>query len=105
MFLSLQTYIVGIIIGVVVLQYAFALFCLMKLAYFDLERYQYILWNLLILIVFFIGGISFLIYCAKHPEKRLKRATDKLEQPEGDEQSKAADEQPPAKEDNAQDNE
>lgn len=78
-FLGLQTYVVAILIALIVLQYAFALFCLLKLAYFDIERSQFILWNLFILLVFFIGGIAFLVYYYKHPEKKIKAATDKLE--------------------------
>lgn len=69
MFLSaLQGYVVFIIIAVVMLQYAFAVFCLLKLAYMDLTKNRYILWNLFILIAFFIGGIVFLVYYTKHPE-------------------------------------
>lgn len=64
-------YAVAIIISIVVLQYAFALFCLLKLAYLDISRKSYILWNLFILIVFFIGGAAFLIYYFKHPELKI----------------------------------
>lgn len=72
-FLSIQGYIIGIVVAVVVLQYAFALFCLLKLAYTDVSKKQYILWNLLILIVFFIGGAAFLIYYYRHPDKRVSK--------------------------------
>ena len=72
MFLSaLQGYIVAIIVCIVVLQYAFALFCLLKLAYLDLAKKNYILWNLFILLIFFIGGAVFLVYYYKHPELRI----------------------------------
>lgn len=74
MFLSaLQPYAVIIIIAVVLLQYAFAVFCLLKLAYMDLTKDRYILWNLFILIVFFIGGAVFLVYYKKHPELRIPK--------------------------------
>ena len=77
MFLSaLQTYIVAILISVIVVQYAFALFFLLKLSYFDLPKTHYILWNLCILVVFFIGGAAFLVYYYKHPEKRIQKLTD-----------------------------
>lgn len=73
MFLSaLQPFQIAIVIAVVVLQYAFALFCLLKLAYLDLDKKHYILWNVFILIVFFIGGTVFLVYYYRHPELRLK---------------------------------
>ncbi|MDE7464082.1 MAG: hypothetical protein K2M48_03540, partial [Clostridiales bacterium] len=62
---ALEPYAVVIIIVVVALQYAFALFCLLKLAYLDISKREYALWNLLILLVFFIGDIAFLIYYFK----------------------------------------
>ena len=74
MFLSaLQPYVVLIIIAAVLLQYAFAVFCLLKLAYMDFDKKKYILWNLLILIVFYIGGVVFLVYYNKHPELRIAK--------------------------------
>lgn len=77
MFLNaLQPYIIGTIVAVVLVQYAFALFCLLKLAYFDVSKKQYILWNLFILIVFFIGGAVFLVYYFKHPQLLIKKAPD-----------------------------
>lgn len=73
MFLSaLQPYVVFIIIAVVLVQYGFAIYCLLKLAYMNLSKNHYILWNLFILIVFFIGGAVFLVYYFKHPELRIK---------------------------------
>ena len=74
MFLSaLQAYVVFIIIAVVLVQYAFAVFCLLKLAYMDISRNRYILWNVFILIVFFIGCAVFLVYYSKHPELRISK--------------------------------
>ncbi|MCH5156028.1 MAG: hypothetical protein J1F69_05410 [Clostridiales bacterium] len=64
---------VFIIIAVVLLQYGFAVYCLLKLAYMDLSRNMYILWNLFILIVFFIGGAVFLVYYFKHPNLRISK--------------------------------
>ncbi len=65
MFLSLEFPIVISIIAVIVVQYGFAVFCLVKLAYIDLPRKTYILWNVFILLAFFVGGIVFLIYYAR----------------------------------------
>ncbi|MDE5593361.1 MAG: hypothetical protein K2I75_05450 [Clostridiales bacterium] len=97
MFLSaLQPYVVLIIIAAVLLQYAFAVFCLLKLAYMDFDKKKYILWNLLILIVFYIGGVVFLVYYNKHPELRISKEAP-TENNDG-----ATDEQ---KEDNAEDDE
>ncbi|MDE7164892.1 MAG: hypothetical protein K2O04_05675 [Clostridiales bacterium] len=84
MFLSaLQGYVVFIIIAVVMLQYAFAVFCLLKLAYLDIPKKRYILWNLFILIVFFIGGTAFLVYYSKHPDLRIPKDAlpEQTEQP------------------------
>lgn len=65
MFLSLETPILIGLIAAVAVQYGFAVFCLVKLAYLDITKKQYILWNLFILLVFYIGGIVFLIWYAK----------------------------------------
>ncbi len=62
---AIQPYVVGIIIGLTVVQYVFAIFCLLKLAYLDITKREYVLWNLFILLVIFIGGIVFLIYLKK----------------------------------------
>ena len=79
----MQPYVVFIVIAVVMVQYGFAIYCLLKLAYMNLSRNHYILWNLFILIVFFIGGAVFLVYYFKHPELRIKSAPDsQSEQPE-----------------------
>lgn len=102
MFLSaLQTYVVFIIIAIVMLQYGFAIYCLLKLAYMNLSKNRYILWNLFILIVFFIGGTVFLVYYFKHPELRIKATPtteSAQEQTQGDtaEQKDEGAEAPPA---------
>lgn len=80
MFLSVaQAYILIPVIAVVVLQYAFALFCLTRLAYLDISKKNYILWNVFILVVFFIGGIVFLIYYYKHPDKLIPKTPEEKE--------------------------
>ena len=61
----MPSYAVIIIIVIVAVQYALALFCLLKLAYLDIPKKQYVLWNLLILLVFFIGAAVFLVYYSK----------------------------------------
>lgn len=77
MFLNaIQPYVTAIVIALIVIQYAFALFCLLKLAYFDVTKKQYILWNLLILFAVYVGGIVFLVYYFKHPEKRISKVPD-----------------------------
>ncbi len=66
MFLSaIEPYIVVTLIIIIAVQYAIALFCLLKLAYLDIDKRTYVLWNLFILLVFFIGDIAFLIYYYK----------------------------------------
>ncbi len=71
-FLSLQTAVVVSIIIVVAVQYALALFCLLKLAYLDITKKEYVLWNLFILLIFFIGDAVFLVYWFKvKDEKRI----------------------------------
>ena len=62
---SLPLYAVTIIIVAVVVQYAYALFCLLKLAYLDIPKKHYVLWNLLILLGIFIGPTVFLVYYYK----------------------------------------
>ncbi len=80
MFLSaVESFVIWIVVPIIVVQYAFAVFCLLKLAYFDVSKKEYIGWNLLILIVFFIGGIAFLIYYFKHPDKRVKPISPQTE--------------------------
>ena len=88
--LGLPTYAVVIIIAVVAVQYAFALFCLLKLAFLDITKREYVLWNLLILLVFFIGGIAFLIYYYKVKDtKRIEpyKPESPAEQPKAEEPS------------------
>ncbi len=101
MFLSaVQPYIVAIIIAVVVLQYAFALFCLLKLAYLDIDKKYYIIWNVFILLVFFIGGAVFLVYYYKHPELKLSKAQTEEQPAQQTEQAQQPEQTEPA--DNAQ---
>lgn len=101
MFLSaVQPYIVAIIIAVVVLQYAFALFCLLKLAYLDIDKKYYIICNVFILLVFFIGGAVFLVYYYKHPELKLSKAQTEEQPAQQTEQAQQPEQTEPA--DNAQ---
>lgn len=106
MFLSTPSYVIAIIVSVVVLQYAFALFCLLKLAYFDIPRNQYILWNVFILIVFFIGGGVFLYYYYTHKDKHLSKQPEIIEEKSAEEKTsdgadnKSADTEPQNAEDN-----
>ncbi|MCH5350731.1 MAG: hypothetical protein J1F39_02025 [Clostridiales bacterium] len=68
MFLSLSQPVIITLVVVIAAQYGFATFCLMKLATIDLPRKNYALWNVFIILVFFIGGIVFLIYYSKVKE-------------------------------------
>ncbi|MCM1367680.1 MAG: hypothetical protein NC184_02570 [Roseburia sp.] len=77
MFLSLQKSIEITLIALVAVQYAIALFCLLKLAYFDVSKREYVLWNLLIMLVFFIGSGVFLVYYYMHPDKHIGKAPEK----------------------------
>lgn len=77
LFLSLSTPIVITIVAIVAVQYAFATFCLLKLAYLDISKREYTLWNLFILLIFFIGGTAFLVYYHKvKDEKRIPPMPD-----------------------------
>lgn len=90
--IGLPTYGVVIIIAVVAVQYAFALFCLLKLAFLDITKKEYVLWNLFILLVFFIGGLAFLIYYNKvKSTKRIQpyKADDAAPQPQPSEDATA----------------
>ena len=81
----MPSYAVAIIIAVIAAQYALALFCLLKLAYLDISKKQYVLWNLFILIVFFIGAAVFLVYYRKVKDE--KRITPYVEEQEPQEQA------------------
>ncbi len=91
--------IIGIVIAIVAVQYGTALFCLMKLAYLDISKKEYVLWNLFILLVFFIGDIVFLVYYSKvkdtksiMPLEEVQTSTT-ADSPTGEE---SADDEPPA---------
>lgn len=83
---AFQPWILGIVLPIVIVQYAFALFCLLKLAFFEADTKHYVLWNVFILIVFFIGGAVFLVYYYKHPEKHLSKDGEKTEKKDEQEQ-------------------
>ncbi len=100
MFLSaLQPYVVFIIIAAVLLQYAFAVFCLLKLAYMDFDKKKYILWNLFILIVFYIGCVVFLVYYNKHPELRIAKDAPVENKESADEQKQEDNAEPESADD------
>lgn len=62
-----------IIMAVVLVQYVLAAFSLGKLAYCDFKTKKYVVWNLFILLVFFVGSITFLIYRRVNYDKIFKR--------------------------------
>lgn len=67
--------ILWVLLPVVAAQYALALFCLTKLAYLKLSTRVYVVWNITILLVFFVGSIVFLVYYYKN-RKRLEIKAD-----------------------------
>ncbi len=88
-FLCLETPAVISIIAVVLVQYALATFCLLKLAFLDVSKKEYVLWNLFILLIFFIGDVAFLIYWSKVKDK--KRIPPMPPAPEKDDLSESGD--------------
>lgn len=93
--------VIGIIIAIVAVQYGIALFCLLKLAYLDLTKKEYVLWNLFILLVFFIGDIAFLIYYSKVKDtKRIPPYVPSEDNPSDEATAAEATEETPAEEDN-----
>ena len=81
MFLSaVGTEFIVAFIVIIAVQYAVAVFCLLKLAYLDISKREYVLWNIFILIVFFIGDIAFLVYYYKvGKNKRIPEPTEDVE--------------------------
>lgn len=73
-----QTIIVSLV-AVIFVQYIIATFCLMRLATLDIPRKSYILWNLFILLVFFVGDIAFIVYYYKVKDKLTIRYDDMTE--------------------------
>lgn len=61
--------IVGIILPLLLVQYVLAIFTLTRLALARLPMRYYVVWNLTILLVVYIGSIAFLIYyyCKRKP--------------------------------------
>lgn len=59
------------IIVCVIVQMPIAMFCLYKLARVDQPLSRYILWNIFIIVVFFIGDAVFLIYYYKSKNIKL----------------------------------
>lgn len=62
-----------VILPIVLAQYATATFVLVKLAKAQLSGGVYLVWNIVIVIVFFIGSAAFLIWNARRV-KRLAKA-------------------------------
>ena len=57
-----------IIAPILAAQYILAVVGLILLGRRQMPKWQYILWNLCILLVFFVGTIAFLIYNAVHKD-------------------------------------
>lgn len=51
-----------IVIPLFAAQYALAIFCLTRLAYCKMSVAKYVVWNIFILLVFFVGSGVFLVY-------------------------------------------
>lgn len=62
-----------VIIPLFIAQYALALFSLTRLAYCNISIKKYVMWNLLCLLVFFIGSTVFLIYYYTHKTQLTKK--------------------------------
>lgn len=59
-------------------QYALAIFCLTRLAFCNISIKKYMVWNLVCLVVFFVGSAVFLVYYYTHksilvPKKEHKQ--------------------------------
>lgn len=67
-----------VVAPLLLLQYGVAVFCLTRLAYCKLSVRAYVLWNLFILLVFFVGSIVFLVYYYTHRDK-LRLTREELE--------------------------
>lgn len=88
----------------VIVQVPLALFCLYRLARLNIPIWEYLLWNVLIIIVFFIGDAIFLVYYAKVKDKKAvesetapgvkesEEATETEETKEGEKDTSEADE-------------
>lgn len=58
--------IVGIILPLLLVQYVLAIFTLTRLALARLPMRYYVVWNIVVLLVVYVGSIAFLIYYYAH---------------------------------------
>lgn len=63
-----------IIVPIVIAQYLLAIVGLIFLARREPPKGEYIAWNIVIVLVFFVGSISFFIYNAVRPPKKAENA-------------------------------
>lgn len=66
-----------VILPLFIVQYALAIFSLTRLAFCNISLKQYIIWNLVCLLVFFVGSIVFLTYFYTHKAKLVSKQTHK----------------------------
>lgn len=66
--INMTIFLIGL--PIIVAQYGLALFCLTRLAYVQMSKKSYVIWNLFILLIFFIGDIVFLIYYYGYKKKQ-----------------------------------
>lgn len=79
-----------IILPIVLAQYIYATFALVRLARARLSALSYTLWNLFIVLVFFIGSTAFLIYDAKKKKISVRdKSPDESENEENAKQVKS----------------
>lgn len=68
---------VFIILPIVFAQYIYATFALVCLARARLSALSYALWNVFIVLVFFVGSTAFLVYNAKRKKREADKSSDK----------------------------
>lgn len=78
-----------IVLPIVLAQYIYATFALVCLARARLSALSYALWNVFIVLIFFIGSTAFLIYNAQRKKKQSDTAKAVSEKPVGGGETKA----------------